>query len=360
MQISGRERSRALTENKREWFRITVTVLIVLAVAMFAAGLMLLGCGKINGEKKLEDMRTPVDENLTVVGVSQVGSESVWRTANTESIQNVFTKENGYFLIFDNARQKQENQIKALRSFISQRVDYIVFSPLTEDGWDTVLQEAKEAGIPVILIDRKVNVKDTSLYTTWIGSDFTREGRMAGTVLAKYLTRQGRQDDTIRIVVLQGTEGATATIGRTRGFREVAQQHDNWIILEQVDAEFTTAKGEEEMERLLDKYEDIDVLISQNDDMTFGALEAIDRAGKTAGTDGDIMIISFDAVKNALKLVADGVITADIECNPHQGEYAETVIERLEKGEPVAKLYFVPETVYTKNNAAAALEEPGD
>ena len=141
---------------------------------MIAALLVLLlaGCAGTHGVEQPEDTRTPVDDNLIVVGVSQVGSESVWRTANTASIQNVFTKENGYFLIFNNARQKQENQIKALRSFISQRVDYIVFSPITEDGWDTVLQEAKDAQIPVILIDRKVDVPDDSLYTTWIGSDF--------------------------------------------------------------------------------------------------------------------------------------------------------------------------------------------
>lgn len=135
--------------------------------------LILSGCVKEYG---MEDTENTVDENLIVVGVSQVGSESVWRTANTASIQNVLTKENGYFMIFNNARQKQENQIKALRSFISQRVDYIVFSPIMEDGWETVLQEAKEAGIPVILIDRKVKLSDQSLYTTWIGSDFTRRG----------------------------------------------------------------------------------------------------------------------------------------------------------------------------------------
>ena len=170
--------------------------------------LILSGCVKEYG---MEDTENTVDENLIVVGVSQVGSESVWRTANTASIQNVLTKENGYFMIFNNARQKQENQIKALRSFISQRVDYIVFSPITEDGWETVLQEAKEAGIPVILIDRKVNLSDQSLYTTWIGSDFYKEGRMAGNILDEYLTKQHRQEESIRIVVLQGTEGATAT-----------------------------------------------------------------------------------------------------------------------------------------------------
>ena len=207
--------------------------------------LLLTGCAGTHGVEQPEDTRTPVDDNLIVVGVSQVGSESVWRTANTASIQNIFTKENGYFLIFNNARQKQENQIKALRSFISQRVDYIVFSPITEDGWDTVLQEAKDAQIPVILIDRKVNVPDDSLYTTWIGSDFYKEGRMAATALDECLKRQNRGEDRIRIVVLQGTRGATATIGRTSGFNEIAGEHENWVILDQVDAEFTTAKGQE-------------------------------------------------------------------------------------------------------------------
>ncbi|MGC4018636.1 MAG: substrate-binding domain-containing protein [Muricomes sp.] len=147
--------------------------------------ILLAGCGKQFKVEEAKDSLTPKDKNLIVVGVSQIGSESVWRTANSASIQEVFTKENGYFLIFDNARQKQENQIKALRSFISQQVDYIVFSPITEDGWDTVLQEAKDAGIPVILMDRKVNVKDDSLYTAWVGSDFAEEGRKAGQWLAQ-------------------------------------------------------------------------------------------------------------------------------------------------------------------------------
>ena len=220
-----------------------------------------------------------------------------------------------------------------------------------------MLQEAKEAGIPVILIDRKVNLSDQSLYTTWIGSDFYKEGRMAGNILDEYLTKQHRQEESIRIVVLQGTEGATATIGRTNGFNEVAEAHDNWLILEQADGEFTTAKGQEEMETLLHRYKDIDVVISQNDDMTFGALTAIQNAGLTAGEDGDIMVISFDAVKSGLQLVDEGLVTADIECNPNQGEYVETVIRKLENNEAVAKLYFVPETVFTKENVKDALEK---
>ena len=291
------------------------------------------------------------DDNLIVVGVSQVGSESVWRTAHTQSVQDAFTRANGYLLIFDNARQKQANQIKAIRSFISQQVDYIVVSPIEETGWDTVLQEAKDAGIPVILMDRTVEVADDSLYTTWVGSDFIREGQDAGYWLEDYLKEQGRDEDEINIVVLQGTKGATATIGRTRGFNETAKIQHNWNILEQVDGEFTTAKGKEEMARLLEKYEDIDVVVSQNDDMTFGALEAIHAAGKTTGVNGDITVISFDAVDAGVELVRNGEINIDVQCNPDQGKYVEQVIKDMEAGKEVEKAYYVPERVYTQENA---------
>lgn len=335
--------------------RLAETYIKLRMIPILLLLLLLSGCAPEHNREETRDTRTPVDDNLIVVGVSQVGSESVWRTANTASIQKIFTKENGYFLIFNNARQKQENQIKALRSFISQRVDYIVFSPITEDGWETVLEEAREAEIPVILIDRKVNVQDQSLYTTWIGSDFYKEGRMAAAALEECLNRQNRQHEPVRIVVLKGTEGATATIGRTNGFDEVAAEHDNWVILDRVDAEFTTAKGQEQMEKLLKVHPDIDVVISQNDDMTFGALEAIRAAGLTAGEEGDIVVISFDAGKAALKLVQDGSITADVECNPNQGELVEQVIEKLENNEAVARMYVVPETVFTKENVEEAL-----
>lgn len=337
--------------------RYQIKMFIVFLAGYVLMGWLLAGCMRTSLEKPEGDTLTPMDESLIVVGVSQVGSESVWRTANTASIQNVFTKENGYFLLFKNARQKQENQIKALRSFISQRVDYIVFSPITESGWETVLQEAREANIPVILIDRKVNIPDDSLYVSWIGSDFINEGRMAGEALEKCLIQQKRQDDSIHIVVLQGTKGATSTIGRTEGFASVADTHENWHVLEQADAQFTTAKGEEEMERLLNRYERIDVLISQNDDMTFGALEAIRNDGRPVGGRDGMIIISFDAVDNALKLVEEGLIAADIECNPNQGEYVEEVIKRMETHQSVAKLYFVPEQVFTAENVGERLKE---
>lgn len=328
---------------KRKGLSVILTLILIL----------LTGCRRTITSFDNVDTLTPVDKSLIVVGVSQIGSESVWRTAHSTSIQNEFVKENGYFLIFNNARQKQENQIKAIRSFISQQVDYIVFSPITETGWDTVLQEAKDANIPVILMDRQVKVKDKSLYTTWIGSNFHLEGQNAGKWLEEYLKSKGKEKEKINIVVLQGTEGATSVIGRTEGFNSIAKQHNNWQILEQVDAEYTTAKGYEVMENLLKKYQDIDVVVSQNDDMTFGAVDAIHKAGLTTGVKGDITVISFDAVSAALKMVENGTINVDIECNPEQGPYVGKVIQALERGEKVEKAYYISEKVFTQENVSA-------
>lgn len=331
--------------------KVTKIVVLILCISMFCCG-----CTKAEGRTYNEDTKIPINENSIVVGVSQVGSESVWRSANTLSIQSVFTKDNGYFLIFDNARQKQENQMKAIRNFISLQVDYIVLSPITEDGWETILKEAKDADIPVILMDRKVDVSDPSLYTSWVGADFYAEGKKAGRWLADYLNSKGRGNEEINIVVLQGTQGATSQIGRTNGFESIRKKHRNWNLLEQVDAEYTTAKGKEEMQRMLKKYNDIDVVISQNDDMTFGALEAINKAGKKTGVDGDIIIISFDAVKRALEFVEKGIINVDIECNPNQAQKVSDVIMRLEKSKSVQKEYFVDEMVFTPENVSEYMD----
>ena len=295
------------------------------------------------------------DENLIVVGVSQLGSESGWRTANTESVQASFTKKNGYFLLFNNARQKQENQLKTIRSFISRRVDYIVFAPVVETGWETVLSEAKEAGIPVILMDRSVTIEDKSLYTALVGSNFVEEGEKAGRWLEKDLEEKGRSEKDINIVILKGTQGASAQVGRTVGFSTIASEHSNWNILDQEYADFTSAKGKEVMESFLKKYPDIDVVISQNDDMTFGALEAIKESGRTVGIDGEITIISFDAVMEALEMVAEGTINVDIECNPDQGKYISEVIRMLEAGEEIEKEYYVEEDVFTIDNVTEEL-----
>lgn len=318
---------------------------------------MLVGCGFFGDVKPADNELENSTEDLIVVGYSQIGSESVWRTANSVSIQSALTTENGYFLMFSNARQKQENQIKAIRSFVSQRVDYIVFSPVTEDGWETVLQEAKEAGVPVILADRMISVSDDSLYATWVGSNTREEGEKAGRWLEQYLRKKGRDSEEINIVVLQGTTGSSAQLGRTMGFDSIADQHKNWNILEQTSGDFTVAKGKEVMESMLKKYDDIDVIVSQNDDMTFGAMEALDEKGLSYGVNGDIVIISFDAVYDALKMVSEGKINVDIECNPEQGEYISEIIQKIENGENLEKKYYVDEQVFTIDNVDDVLEQ---
>ena len=319
--------------------------------------LFFVGCGFVGRMTPKEKEPDNSTQDLVVVGYSQIGSESVWRTANSASIQSALTKENGYFLIFNNARQKQENQIKAIRSFVSQRVDYIVFSPVTEDGWETVLQEAKEAGVPVILADRMVSVNDDSLYATWVGSNTREEGEKAGKWLEDYLRREGKSSREINIVVLQGTTGSSAQLGRTMGFDSIADKHKNWKILEQTSGDFTIAKGKEVMESMLKKYDKIDVVVSQNDDMTFGAMEAMDEKGITYGVDGDVILISFDAVHDALQLVAEGKINVDIECNPEQGEYISEIIQKIENGESLEKKYYVEEQVFTMENVNDYLQQ---
>lgn len=339
---------------KSKWWK---RFLAAAVIHIGTAGL-LTGCGPF-GDVKVQsetEMLPEEEEDLIVVGFSQVGSESIWRTANSDSIQNALSRENGFFLEFHNARQKQENQIKAIRGFISQRVDYIVFSPVQEDGWETVLQEAKDAGIPVILVDRKLVIEDESLYTTWIGSDAQLEGENAGIWLENYLRKTGRKEESINIVVLQGTPGASIQLGRTTGFEEIAAKHDNWLILEQKSADFTTAKGEEVMQQFIKKYQDIDVVVSQNDDMTFGALKALQANGMSTGVDGDVIVISFDAVHEALELVEQGIINVDIECNPKQGDYLVDIIRKLENGETVAKENIVEEQVFTPENVEQYLD----
>ncbi len=314
-----------------------------------------------------------INSDLTIVGFSQLGSESDWRTANTKSIQNSLSKKNGFSLIFSNGRQSQENQIKAVRSFIFQEVDYIVIAPVTETGWDTVLQEAKQAGIPVIIVDRMIDTEDENLYVACVGTDKYAEGTKAGIWLENFLEQraqnnvikepQGRteknttkdeknNDDTINIVVLEGTLNSTAQIGRSKGFEDIAKKHKNWNILASESGDFTKAKGKEVMQKYLKNYNDIDVLVSQNDDMTFGAIEAIKEAGLTCGVNGDITIISFDAVAEAFDKMEEGLINVDIECNPLQGPLIADIIGRLEKGEKVEKLSFVDGRVFEAQNAA--------
>lgn len=220
-------------------------ICLVLWTVGLAAG-FLTGCDK--GAEQTEDPPlygdlTDVGDEYIVVGFSQVGSESDWRMANTNSFNETFTEDKGYYLIYEDGQQKQENQLKAIRNFILQEVDYIVLDPIVETGWDGVLQEAKDAGIPVILSDRYIETADQDLYTCWVGSDTEKQGRRAGEWLAAYLENRRRDEEEIQIVTLQGTMGSTAQIGRTEGFEQILEQHDNWTMLDRQTGDFTQAKG---------------------------------------------------------------------------------------------------------------------
>lgn len=316
------------------------------------AGCSILNRGLISEEDSDSGQETlfgdmPKDgEDYIVVGFSQIGSESDWRTASTESFKSTFTAENGYYLLYEDAQQKHENQIKDMRNFILQEVDYIVLDPVVETGWDAVLMEARDAGIPVIVVDRQVSVKDESLFTCWVGSDFRKEGRRAGEWLESYLESTGRSEEEIRMVTLQGTPGASSQIGRTEGFEEILSKHKNWKMLARESGEFTQAKGQEVMESFLADYDGIDVVISENDNMTFGAMEAIEASGKTCGPEGDIIIISFDAVKAALQFMIAGKIHVDFECNPLLGPMVSDIIKKLEDGKTVGKIQYAEEEYF--------------
>lgn len=199
-----------------------------------------------------------ISEESTVIGFSQLGAESDWRTANTESMRSTFNEKKGYELIFDDGQQKQENQIKAIRNFILQEVDYIVLAPVTETGWDTVLQEAKDANIPVIIVDRMVDVKDSSLYSAWVGSDFELEGKKACEWLNAFSKAKSIPPEEIHIVNIQGTMGASAQIGRTSSL-EAAARKNGWDLVAEESGEYTQAKAREVMGSFLNQYDNINV-----------------------------------------------------------------------------------------------------
>ena len=285
-----------------------------------------------------------------VLGFSQIGAESEWRTANTRSVQEA-AQEAGITLRFSDAQQKQENQIKALRSFIAQRVDVIAFSPVVETGWETVLREAKAAKIPVILTDRAVEVSDDSLYVSLIGSDFVEEGRKAGRWLLDH-TKDKPGD--VNIVELQGTVGSAPANDRKRGFAEIIAADPRYKIIRSQTGDFTRAKGKEVMEAFL-KAEGrrIQVLFAHNDDMAIGAIQAIEEAGLKPGT--DITIISIDGVKGAFEAMIAGKLNVSVECSPLLGPQLMAAVKDVAAGKAIPKRIVTEESVFPREVAAQEL-----
>jgi len=292
---------------------------------------------------------TPAGGGKIVLGFSQVGAESGWRTANTISIKDAAATA-GIDLKFDDAQQKQENQIKAIRNYIQQKVDVIAFSPVIESGWDTVLKEAKDANIPVILTDRAVDSKDTSLYKTFIGSDFVKEGRLAGEwVVNEYKSATG----PVNIVELQGTTGSAPANDRKKGFGDTIASNPNLKVIASQTGDFTRAGGKAVMEQFLKANPKIDLLFAHNDDMGLGALEAITAAGKTPGK--DIKIVTIDAVKDGMQALADGKFNFIAECSPLLGPQLMDLVKKVKNGETIPTRILTEETTFTPEQAKAAL-----
>jgi simple sugar transport system substrate-binding protein len=283
------------------------------------------------------------------MGFAQVGAESGWRTANTKSIQEA-AKDAGIDLKFSDAQQKQENQIKAIRSYIAQRVDVIAFSPVVESGWDTVLKEAKDAKIPVILTDRAIDSTDTSLYASFLGSDFTVEGQKAGQWLVDQY-KDATQD--VNVVELEGTVGSAPAVDRKAGFADVIKSNPHLKVIASQSGNFTRAQGKIVMEALLKANPKIDVLYAQNDDMGLGAIEAIEASGKVPGK--DIKIITVDAVHDGMQALADGKINYIVECSPLLGPQLMDLAKKVIAGEAVPKRVVTTETTFTQDQAKAAL-----
>ena len=276
------------------------------------------------------------------IGFSQIGQESDWRTANTDSVKNAIAAE-GWELVYDDAQQKQENQVKALRNFISQGVDYILFTGVVSTGWDEVLKEVNEAEIPLVLLDRmpEQSTLDQITYAAAFGGDFVEEGRRMALWTANYVEKLGKSGEELNVVILEGTTGADAATGRQNGILEVLDKYPNLKVIASQTGNFTRAEGQTVMESFLKAHEKIDVLLAHNDDMALGAIESIKAAGKDPGT--DIIIVGCDSPKTAFDAIIAGDMNATIECTPLYGPFVVDALKKLIAGEVMDKTLIHPE-----------------
>jgi len=307
------------------------------ALMLICVAVLVGGCG--NKEQAGEQ-----GKGKLVVGFSQIGAESAWRTAETNSIKSEAAKR-GVKLQFSDAQQKQENQIKAVKSFVAQGVDAIILAPVVETGWEPALREAKQAGIPVILVDRGVKVSDDSLYTTLIASDFVTEGRMAGDWLSR------KTGGNCNIVELQGTPGAAPAIDRKKGFEDAIKQNPGMKIIKSQTGDFTRSGGKQVMEAFIkSEGSKIQAVYAHNDDMALGAIQALEAAGMKPGK--DVIVISIDGVKAAFEAMIAGKLNATVECNPLLGPAAFDAVEKAVGAEPLPKKTIVQDRLFEMQNAA--------
>jgi len=314
---------------------------VALVASILASSLVLSGCQAASADGSGSG-------GAITVGFSQVGAESGWRTANTKDIRAAFAHAH-ITLKFSDAQQQQENQIATIRAYIQQRVSVIAFSPVVESGWDTVLKEAKAAGIPVVLTDRAIDTSDPSLYVTRLGSDFVKEGEKAG----QWATKEFASATSVNVIEIEGTTGSAPTIGRRTGFANAIGHDPKFHIIATQDGGFTRSGGEQAMEALLKAHPGVDLVYSQNDDMALGAIQAIEAAGKKPGT--DIKVESIDATHDGMEALAEGKINFIVECNPLLGAGLVKVVTEIVAGKHVPKWLVSSERTFTREQAIRAL-----
>ena len=299
--------------------------------------------------------RQEASEPALLLGFSQLGSESSFRIGNTKDIEEQ-AGAYGISLMMENANQKQENQIAAIRSFIAYRVDVIAFSPIVEEGWDVVLAEAKNAGIPVVLVDRTIQTDDEQLYVSQIGADFYREGEMAAEYLIRKANDLGRE--RLNIVEIRGTEDSTPMKQRHEGFLDTIAGDQRMNLMDSVDGDFLRSRGAECMRSLLAKWGDqIDVIFSHNDEMTMGALPEIEKVGYVPGR--DMILISIDGGQEAMELLQGGKINCIVECTPKLGSILMETALKLKAGESVERVIHPTERSFSDYDDLSGLEPRG-
>jgi len=317
----------------------------IVAAAAVALAACLAGCQKDTGAPAEKAGGT----KALVVGFAQTGAESSWRTAETNSMRKEAEKR-GVKLLLAFGQGQQANQIKAIRSFIAQKVSAIILAPIVETGWGPVLTEAKQAGIPVVLVDRGVKVPDDSLYETLIASDFVEEGKMAAEWLAKKMGGKGN------VVELEGTTGSAPAIDRKKGFHEALNAYPEMKVVMSQSADFETGKGKDVMQAFIksEKGKDIQAVYAHNDDMALGAIQALEEAGITPGK--DVLVVSIDGVKAAFEAMVKGTLSATVECNPLLGPAAFDAVENVLAGQKLPKYIKSEDRLFDQSTAAQVID----
>lgn len=323
----------------------------VLVCFLFAiCSITIISCGKKDSAQADKNNEPSGSQKLVTVGYVQSGTGSAWSLANVESIQQNCTEENGINLIYECADDSFDKQLSIVNSFIEQKVDLISFTPIVSDGWEDTLKKAKEAGIPVIIMDRMVETSDDTLFNCWIGSNFLLEGYKAADWLIEYMKSLNLKKDKFNVALFQGALGSSAEVGRTQGVEEMLKTAGNFKFVYKDTGNFNRDGGISNMETILKRKLDIDILIAENDDMALGAIEVMEKNGIKPGK--DIVIVSFDGIHDAFQAMVDGKINCVMECNPLTGKLLANAVKTVMNGDPISKKNYVLEEIFPADTAA--------